>query len=127
MISLPTLPRRLLAALPRAWAADRVFRLAVTGAGLALVALLLRLGVGESTNGATSPSAVRAPLPSPGARYEAPLPDAPASMAPGTPLAPGRGLAGVAIARDPDAPADPFGTLRAGEPPAPRSPPRKDP
>ena len=50
MTILPTLPRRLIAALPRAWAADRVFRIAGIGAAFALLVLLLRLGVGESTN-----------------------------------------------------------------------------
>ncbi|MFQ8433307.1 hypothetical protein [Amaricoccus sp. W119] len=125
MNNLPTLPRRLLAALPRAWAADRVFRLAVIGAGLALVVLLLRLGAGESTNGDGAPSAARIPLPPPGTRYEAPVSDELASPVPGTPLAPGRGLEGVTIVRNPDAATDPFGTLRAGEPP--RAPSRKDP
>jgi hypothetical protein len=126
MTLLPTPLRRLIAALPRAWAADRAFRLAVIGAALALFVLLLRLGVGESTNEDGAPPPARLPLPPPGARYEAPVPDDPAPPVPGTPLAPGRGLEGVTIARDPNAPADPFGTSRAGAPPAPPSP-RKDP
>lgn len=102
-------PRRLIAALPRAWAADRVFRIAVIGAAVALVVLLGRLGLGESPDGNGVPSSARAPLPPPGARYEAPA-TGDLDLAPAAPLAPGRGLEGVTITRDPDEPADRFGT-----------------
>lgn len=41
MTSLLSVPRRLLAAVPRAWAADRVIRIAVIGAALTLTILLV--------------------------------------------------------------------------------------
>lgn len=112
MTDLLALPRRLRAALPRAWAADRVFRIAVIGAAVALVVLLGRLGLGESPDGTDAPSAVRAPLPPPGTRYEPPVTGGEPEPAPSGPLAPGRGLDGVTITRDPGAPADRFGTSR---------------
>ena len=128
MIDPPALPRRLVAALPRAWATDRTFRFAAIGAAAALVMLLGRLVDGD---GATPPVApdTEAAAPPPGARY-APATSRPAvPEAPSGPLAPGRGLDGVTIERDPNAPRDAFGTLRAADPPPAShpTPPRKAP
>ncbi|WP_299654989.1 hypothetical protein [uncultured Jannaschia sp.] len=122
---------RLGAAIPRAWVTDRVFRYATIAAGVALATLMARPWVDRSNTASTSlpvsgvetpgPDAPAAPLPPPGARYGDPAPAsneagaAPAETPTG-PLAPGRALDGLRIEIDPDAPADPFGTLRATDP-----------
>lgn len=115
MIRPPALLSSLVAAIPRAWAVDRVFRLAAIGAGVAFVMLLGGLAGGDGRPPA--PGTKAPPLPAPGARYEpGPPPVEAAPEAPVGPIAPGRALNGIRIERDPNAPAERFGTMRAAEP-----------
>lgn len=116
MIRPPALLGRLAGAIPRAWAVDRPFRFAAIGAVVALVMLLGRLAGGDS-HAPPSPATKILPLPAPGDRYEpGPPPIEAAPEGPPNPIAPGRPLDGVRIERDPNAPAERFGTMRAVEP-----------
>ena len=99
--------RRLLAAVPHAWAADPVFRYAAAGAAVSLVVLLAELAHG--------PSPSVPPLPPPaGVASPGPAPlGGPSPTPAAAPIAPERALNGVTIATDPKTQPDRFGTLSA--------------
>ena len=103
---------RLLRAAPVAWRHDPIFRYAATGAAVALVVLLARLGGNDPDR---SPGPSRATVPAPAAlgdSYRAageipsPITASAAPPAPVPTIAPGRTLDGVRIE---PAPADRFG------------------
>ena len=101
---------RLARAAPAAFRHDPLFRLAVFGAGLALLVLLARLGGHEGVvPGPPSPPATL------GSFYgdHASTPAEPAATGP---IPPGRPLEGLVIHLDPTSRSDRFGTLGAAQP-----------
>jgi hypothetical protein len=101
---------RLAQAAPAAFRHDPLFRLAVFGAGLALLVLLARLGGREGTvPGPPSPPATLG-------SFYGDRTGTPVEPATTGPIPPGRPLGGLVIRPDPTSRSDRFGTLGAAQP-----------